>query len=80
LPRLRRIAVGNSKRISFENDINLELGSREVVTSSRGSSPCQLIAISTGEKVLHFCASSTWRIPKLTTALRCQEIEHTYDP
>jgi len=36
-PRFRRMAVGKSKRISLEKDMSLELGSRDVVTNTRGS-------------------------------------------
>lgn len=36
-PRLSRMAVGSSNRISFAKEANRVEGSREVVTSTRGS-------------------------------------------
>lgn len=44
LPRFSRIAVGKSSLISLEKDINLELGSREVVTSTLGSNRSQWLS------------------------------------
>jgi hypothetical protein len=38
--------VGNSKRISLEKDMSFELGSREVVTSIRGSKEGSKVSIS----------------------------------